>query len=90
MIEQMEKDVFYSTLYHLLLVYVSGNSRNSAVVSYITNSDVITGVTRDKDRGVATAGQLYKQIVLIAALECAAAVLCLLHDSKFDIHRSRV
>ena len=62
--------------------------------SRITNSDVITGVMRDKDRGVATAGQpgdrLYKQIVLIAALECVAASSCLLHDSKFDIRPSRV
>jgi hypothetical protein len=49
MIEQMEKDVFYSTLCNLLLVYVSDNSR-------ITYSDVITGVMTDKDWGVLTAG----------------------------------
>ena len=57
--------------------------------SPITNSDAITGVMRDKDRGVLAAGQpgdrLYKQILFIAALDCVAA-LCLLHDSKFDIH----
>jgi hypothetical protein len=87
MIEQMEKDVFYSTLCNLLLVYVSDNSRNSAVVSH--HSDMIAGVIRDKDRGVVAAGQpgdrLYKQIVFIAALECTDAFLCLLCDSKFDI-----
>jgi hypothetical protein len=49
--------------------------------SRLSQSDVITGVTRDKDRGVATAGQLYKQIVFVAALECAAAFFVLLHDS---------
>jgi hypothetical protein len=62
--------------------------------SRITNNDVITGVMRDKDRGVVAAGQpgdrLYKQIVFIAALDCVAAFLCLLQDSKFDIRRSRV
>jgi hypothetical protein len=62
--------------------------------SRITNNDAITGVMRDKDRGVVAAGQpgdrLYKQIVFIAALECVAAFVCLLHDSKFDIRRSRV
>jgi hypothetical protein len=40
--------------------------------SRITHSDVITGVMRDKDRGVVAAGQpgdrLYKQILFIAAL----------------------
>jgi hypothetical protein len=34
MIEQIEKDVLYSTLCNLLLVYVSDNSRNSAMVSH--------------------------------------------------------
>jgi hypothetical protein len=62
--------------------------------SSITHSDVITGVMRDKDRGVVAAEQpgdrLYKQILFIAALECVAAFLCLLRDSKFDIRRSRV
>jgi hypothetical protein len=74
----MEKDVFYSTLCNLLLVNISDNS-------HITNSDVITGVMRDTDRGVVAAGQpgdrLYKQIVFIAALDCVAAFFCLLHDS---------
>ena len=57
--------------------------------SLITNSDVITGVMRDSDRGVATAGQpgdrLCKQILFIAALECVVTFLFLLYDSKFDI-----
>jgi hypothetical protein len=39
--------------------------------SPITNSDAITGVMRDKDRGVLAAGQpgdrLYKHILFIAA-----------------------
>ena len=62
--------------------------------SRITNSDVITSVMRDKDRGVVAAGQpgdrLYKHILFIAALDCVAAFLCLLHDSKSDNRRSRV
>jgi hypothetical protein len=62
--------------------------------SRIANSDVITGGMRDEDRGVVAAGQpgdrLYKQIVFIAALDCVAAVFCLLHDSKQDIRGRRV
>jgi hypothetical protein len=70
MIEQMEKDVFYSTSCNLLLDYLFDNSRNSAVVSY--HSDVITRVMRNKDRCVVAAGQpgdrLCKQNLFIAAL----------------------
>jgi hypothetical protein len=83
MIQQMEKDVFYSTLCNLLLVYVSDHSRNSAMVSH--HSDMITGVMRIKDRDMVAAGQpgdrLYKQTVFIAALECVPAFFCLFDDS---------
>ena len=93
MIEQIEKDVFYSALCNFLLVYVSDNCCYQQW-SRFTNSAMITGVMRDKYRGVVVAGQpgdrLYKQIVFIAALECVAAFLCVLLDSKFDIRRSRV
>jgi hypothetical protein len=62
--------------------------------SRITHSDLIADVMRDKHRGVVAAGQpgdrLYKQILFIAALDCVAAFLCLLHDSKFDNCGSRV
>jgi hypothetical protein len=61
--------------------------------SRITYSDVITGVMRDKDQDVAAARQpgdrLCKQTLFTTALDCVAAFF-LLHDSKFDIRRSRV
>jgi hypothetical protein len=88
----MEKDVFYSILCNLLLVYISDNSSHSAMVSH--RSDVITGVMRDKDRSVTTAGQpgdrLCKQTLFIAALDCVAAIFFSLHDSSFDICQSRM
>jgi hypothetical protein len=78
MIEQMEKDVFYSTLCNLLLVFfISQFSQLSNGLA--SQSDVITGVMRDKDRGVVAAEQpgdrLYKHILFIAALDCVAAFL---------------
>jgi hypothetical protein len=93
MIEQMDKDAFYSTLCNLLLVYVSDNSRKSAMVSHHKQWRDYWCDERQRPRcgSCRTAWRrLYKQIVLIAALKCVAAFVCLLQDSKFDIRRSRV
>jgi hypothetical protein len=61
--------------------------------SRIADSDAITGVMRDKDHGAVAARQsgdsLCKHNLFIAALDYVAAFFCLLHDSKFDICRSR-
>jgi hypothetical protein len=93
MIEQMEKDVFYSTLCNLLrFKYLTILATQQW--SCITSSDVITGVMRDKDRDVAAAGQpgdrLCKQTLFTAALDCTVAFFFSLHNSNFDISRSRV
>jgi DNA-binding transcriptional regulator of glucitol operon len=62
--------------------------------SRITNSDVITGVMRVSDGGVAAAGQpgdrLCKQTLFIAALDSVAAFFFSLHDFNFDICQSRM
>jgi hypothetical protein len=78
MIEQMGNDVFYSTLYNLLLVYVSDNSRNLAMVShhkqwrdYWCDKETKNEVLAARQHGDC----LYKQILFIAALNCVAAFL---------------
>ena len=75
MIEEMEKGVFYST-YVICYCFMYLTILATQQCSRITNSDVIIGVMREKDRRVAAAGQpgdrLCKQTLGIAALDCVA------------------
>jgi hypothetical protein len=89
MIEQMEKDVFYSTLCKLLQVYVSDNSHNSAMASlhkqwrdYWCDKRQTEVWYLPDSLETACISKLF-----IAPLECVPAFFCLLHDSKFHIRQ---